>query len=40
MTIFDLFGNPVPGNHGGRGRLAHVPTLQNRNRVSMLAGRR
>jgi hypothetical protein len=40
MMIFDLFGDPVSANHGGRGRPAHVPTQQNRNLVSMLAARR
>jgi hypothetical protein len=34
--IFDLFGDPVPSNWGGRGRPQHIPTQQNRNRVSML----
>ncbi len=34
--IFDLFGEPVPSNWGGRGRPEHIPTQQNRNRVSML----
>jgi hypothetical protein len=34
--IFDLFGDPVPSNWGQRGRPEHVPTQQNRNRVSML----
>ena len=34
--IFDLFGDPVPTNWGQRGRPEHVPTQQNRNRVSML----
>ncbi len=34
--IFDLFGDPVPSNWGGRGRPEHIPTQQNRNRVSML----
>jgi hypothetical protein len=33
---FDLFGDPVPPNHGGRGRPQHVPTQENRNRVNML----
>jgi len=33
---FDLFGDPVPANRGGRGRPAHVPTQENRNRVNML----
>ncbi|HEX7883150.1 MAG TPA: hypothetical protein VF499_10480 [Afipia sp.] len=33
---FDLFGDPVPANHGGRGRPQHVPTQENRNRVNML----
>lgn len=34
--IFDLFGDPVPANWGQRGRPEHIPTQQNRNRVSML----
>ncbi len=34
--ILDLFGDPVPSNWGGRGRPEHIPTQQNRNRVSML----
>lgn len=34
--IFDLFGDAVPANWGQRGRPEHVPTQQNRNRVSML----
>ncbi len=34
--VFDLFGDPVPANWGGRGRPEHVPTQQNRNRVSLL----
>lgn len=34
--IFDLFGDPVPSNWGQRGRPEHMPTQQNRNRVSML----
>ncbi|BCA04187.1 hypothetical protein BDHH15_47590 [Bradyrhizobium diazoefficiens] len=33
---FDLFGDPIPANHGGRGRPEHVPTVENRNRVNML----
>lgn len=33
---FDLFGDPVPANHGGRGRPQHVPTQENRNRVNLL----
>jgi hypothetical protein len=33
---FDLLGDPIPGNHGRRGRPQHVPTTRNRNRVSML----
>jgi len=36
LQIFDLFGDPVPANWGQRGRPEHVPTQQNRNRVSML----
>lgn len=33
---FDLFGDPVPPNHGRRGRPAHIATLENRNKVAML----
>lgn len=33
---FDLFGDPVPEGRGGRGRPQHVPTNENRRRVSML----
>jgi hypothetical protein len=35
-TIFDLFGDPVPENHGRRGRPQHIPTAENRNKVSMM----
>ncbi|UGA47115.1 hypothetical protein HU230_0014160 [Bradyrhizobium quebecense] len=34
--VFDLFGDPVPANWGGRGRPEHVANQQNRNRVSLL----
>jgi hypothetical protein len=34
--VFDLFGDPVPANFGGRGRPSHIPTQENRNRVNML----
>jgi hypothetical protein len=34
--IFDLFGDPVPANHGKRGRPQHVVTQENRRKVSML----
>jgi hypothetical protein len=34
--ILDLFGDPVPAGWGQRGRPEHIPTQQNRNRVSML----
>jgi hypothetical protein len=34
--IFDLFGDPVPENHGKRGRPEHVATQENRNKVNML----
>jgi hypothetical protein len=34
--IFDLFGDPVPANRGGRGRPEHVATQENRNKVNML----
>jgi hypothetical protein len=33
---FDLFGDPIPENWGKRGRPQHVPTQENRNKVSML----
>lgn len=33
---FDLFGDPVPPNHGRRGRPSHIDTEQNRNKVTML----
>jgi hypothetical protein len=33
---FDLFGDPVPENHGRRGRPQHVATLENRNKVTLL----
>lgn len=32
----DLFGDPVPANWGKPGRPEHVPSQQNRNRISML----
>lgn len=34
--IFDLFGDPVPANRGRRGRPQHIPTQENRNKVSMM----
>lgn len=34
--VFDLFGDPVPANWGGRGRPEHVASQQNRNRVNLL----
>lgn len=33
---YDLLGDPIPANHGGRGRPAHIPTEQNRNKVRLL----
>ena len=33
---FDLFGDPIAEGGRGRGRPAHVPTVENRRRVSML----
>jgi hypothetical protein len=36
VEIFDIFGDPMPANWGQRGRPQHVPTQQNRNKVSML----
>lgn len=35
-AISDLFGDPVPENHGRRGRPQHIPTTENRNKVSMM----
>lgn len=35
---FDLLGDPVPENHGGRGRPPHIPTTQNRSQVRLLLG--
>ncbi|CAN5479591.1 hypothetical protein BH10PSE7_BH10PSE7_15360 [soil metagenome] len=32
----DLFGDPVPANWGRRGRPEHIPTQENRNKLSML----
>lgn len=34
--IFDLFGDPIPVNHGKRGRPQHLVTQENRRKVSML----
>lgn len=34
--VFDLFGDPVPRNHGSKGRPEHVPTDANR-RIVVLA---
>ena len=34
--IFDLFGDPVPDNWGGRGRPQHIATHENCNKVNML----
>lgn len=33
---FDLFGDPVPANHGRRGRPSHLATKENRNKVMLL----
>lgn len=33
---FDLLGDPIPENHGGRGRPPHIVTSENRNKVMML----
>jgi hypothetical protein len=32
----DLFGDPVPPNHGRRGRPAHIATRENHNKVLLL----
>lgn len=34
---FDLFGDPIPDTHRGRGRPAHVPTLESRQKCVLLA---
>ncbi|RSU21214.1 hypothetical protein [Sphingomonas koreensis] len=34
---FDLFGDPVPDGHRGRGRPPHVPTLESRQKCVLLA---
>jgi hypothetical protein len=34
--IFDLLGDPIPENFGRRGRPAHIPTQENRNKVRLL----
>lgn len=33
---FDLFGDPIPANHGRRGRPQHIATVENRNKVKLL----
>tara|TARA_R110002110_G_scaffold115958_5_gene287236 strand:+ start:2500 stop:2967 length:468 start_codon:yes stop_codon:yes gene_type:complete len=33
---FDLLGDPIPANHGKRGRPPHIPTEQNRNKIRLL----
>lgn len=32
----DLLGDPIPDNHGGRGRPAHIPTDRNRVKIRLL----
>jgi hypothetical protein len=34
---FDLLGDPIPEGFGRRGRPAHIPTLENRRKVMVLA---
>jgi len=34
--FLDLLGDPIPRNHGRRGRPAHVPTEQNISKVKVL----
>lgn len=34
---FDLFGDPLPDGHRGRGRPPHVPTLESRQKCVLLA---
>ncbi|MFT4129953.1 hypothetical protein [Labrys sp. (in: a-proteobacteria)] len=33
---FDLLGDPIPPNHGKRGRPQHVPTKENSNKIMLL----
>ena len=33
---FDLLGDPIPPNHGKRGRPQHVPTTENGNKIMLL----
>ena len=33
---FDLLGDPIPDGLGKRGRPAHIPTQQNRNKIILL----
>jgi len=35
-TAFDLLGDPIPPNHGRRGRPQHVPSRENSNKVMLL----
>jgi hypothetical protein len=32
----DLLGDPIPEGFGRRGRPAHIPTVENRNKIRML----
>lgn len=34
---FDLLGDPIPDGFGKRGRPAHIPTMENRRKVMVLA---
>lgn len=34
---FDLFGDPLPDDHRGRGRPPHVPTVETRQKCVLLA---
>lgn len=34
---FDLLGDPIPEGFGKRGRPSHIPTLENRRKVMVLA---
>ncbi len=34
---FDLFGDPIPAGHSGRGRPPHVPTVESRQKCVLLA---
>ncbi len=36
LGLVDLLCDPIPEGFGGRGRPPHIPTHENRNRISLL----